>query len=215
MFTSIGYGQGRMPNFGPVHKCTHDKPSICVLYYRSYLLFSLRLYTIPIFCIILAQGLRRVALGVHPLLGNSLIRCMSDICQNLQTARFIVQHVLLAHSATAQQITAQQNMPRTENSQFGYPQEGNIQLIIYTPPESSALYLEVPIAHIIPLCVRPRKFLRYIGWCIMGVEGHVSRDSPTPIDNIGDDGDLTGGHVYSYQLPEGQDLCLFHQLLCF
>ena len=104
-------------------------------------------------------------------------------------------------------------MPRIENSQLYYPQEGNIQLIVYTPPGSPALYLEVPIAHITPLCVRPRKFLKYIGWCIMGVEGHVSRDFPSPMDNIGDEGDLTGGHVYSYRLPKGQRLYLFHQPL--
>lgn len=37
----------------------------------------------------------------------------------------------------------------------------------------------------------------------MGVEGYVARDSPWPVDDIGDEGALEAGHVYSFRLPEG------------
>lgn len=103
-------------------------------------------------------------------------------------------------------------MPRIENSQLGQPQEGNIQLIVVRPLDGSpALYLEIPIAHLASLCIRPRKYLRYLGWCIVGVEGRVARDSPQPVNDIKDEGELESGSVYSYQIPEG--LYLFHRPL--
>jgi hypothetical protein len=87
-----------------------------------------------------------------------------------QAARFIVQHICPARSAPARQ-----KMPRIENSQLDQPQEWNIQLIatVLRPPnDSPTLYLEIPLIHLASLCERPRKYLRYPGWCIMGVEGH-------------------------------------------
>jgi hypothetical protein len=103
-------------------------------------------------------------------------------------------------------------MPHIENSQLGQPQEDNIQFIVFTPPDDSpALYLEIPLVHLASLCNRPIKYLRYLGWCIMGVKGHISRVSPQPEDDIGVEGDLQAGHVYSYQIPEG--LSPFHRLL--
>jgi hypothetical protein len=95
-------------------------------------------------------------------------------------------------------------MPRIDNSQLGQPQEGNVQLIVLRPPDGSlALYLEMPILHLKSLCIRPRKYLRYLGWCIMGVDGRVARDSPQPVNDIGDEGELESGSVYSYRIPEG------------
>lgn len=97
-------------------------------------------------------------------------------------------------------------MPRIENSQPGQPQEGNIQLIVIRAiNDSPALYLEIPVNHISLLSVHPRKYLRYLGWCIMGVAGRVAKDSPQPEDNIGDEGDLEAGDVYSYHTAEGID----------
>jgi hypothetical protein len=106
-------------------------------------------------------------------------------------------------------------MPRIENSELGEPQEGNIQLIVVGPlDDRPASYLEIPIAHLASLCIRPRKYLRYLGWCILGVEGHVARDSPHPvINNIGDEGELEPGSVYSYHIPGG--IYIFHRPLLF
>ena len=95
-------------------------------------------------------------------------------------------------------------MPRIENSQLGHPQEGNTQLIVVKSlNDSPALYLEIPLNHLDSLSERPRKYLRYLGWCIMGVEGHVAMDSPRPANDIGDEGLLEAGAVYSYRIPEG------------
>ena len=95
-----------------------------------------------------------------------------------------VQYIRLAHSA--------RHMPRIDNSQLSQP-----QLIVFRPADDSpcvfrdtvretpALYLEIPIVHLVSLCERPRKYHRYIGWCIMDVG--------------------------TYQIPEG--LYLFYQPL--
>jgi len=110
---------------------------------------------------------------------------------NLQAARFIVQRICPARSARAR------HMPRIENSELDQPQEGNIQLIatVLRPlNDSPTLYLEIPLVHLASLCERPRKYLRYPGWCIMGVEEHwlchIARDSPQPENDIGDEGVL-------------------------
>jgi hypothetical protein len=103
-------------------------------------------------------------------------------------------------------------MPRIENSELDHPQEGNIQFIVLRPPNGSpALYLEIPIAHLDLLCERPRKYLKYLGWCIMGVEGRVARVSPQPTEDIGNEGVLEAGSVYAFRIPEGP--YLFHQPL--
>jgi len=47
--------------------------------------------------------------------------------------------------------------------------------------------------------VRPRKFLRYLDWCILGVEGNIAMDSPQSVDNIGDTGELIDQCVYHYR----------------
>ena len=41
----------------------------------------------------------------------------------------------------------------------------------------------------------------------MGVEGHVSKDFPQQEDDIGDEGGLQAGNIYSYQIAEGLHLC--------
>ena len=86
-------------------------------------------------------------------------------------------------------------MPRIENSELGQPQEGNIQLVVVRPlNDSPALYLEIPLGHIASLSERPRKYLKYLGWCIMGVEGRIAMDSPHQVDDIGDEGAARRGY---------------------
>jgi len=107
-------------------------------------------------------------------------------------------------------------MPRIKDSQLGQPQDGNIQLILYRSTNDSelSLYLEVSTSHLGSLCLHPRKYLRFLGWCIMGIEGHVALDSPHSVDDIGDVGELENHGVYSYRMAEG--LRPFHQpLQCF
>ncbi len=101
-------------------------------------------------------------------------------------------------------------MPRIENPQLR-PQQGNIQLIIHEPTDDSlTLYLEVPISHLGPLCQHPRKYLRYLGWCILGIEGHVAMDSPESVNNIGDIGDLENQGVLIMPVFNSQKVCIFY-----
>ena len=47
----------------------------------------------------------------------------------------------------------------------------------------------------------------------MGVDGRVARDSPQPVDNIGDGGELEGGSVYSFQITKGVFFFISPQLI--
>ena len=95
------------------------------------------------------------------------------------------------------------------------PEPTKIRLILYNPPENllPPFFLDIPIGVINTLCIRPRKYLRYLGWCILGVDGHVGMDSPSSEDNIGDEGTLVDRGVYHYRVQEGisfpKCLCCF------
>ncbi|KAF7968384.1 hypothetical protein HWV62_30653 [Athelia sp. TMB] len=65
---------------------------------------------------------------------------------------------------------------------FTFP-DGHIRLSLYqksvddtTDPSDTLrnVYLEIPIETIKSLCFYPLKYLQYLGWCILGVDGHVS-----------------------------------------
>ena len=53
------------------------------------------------------------------------------------------------------------------------------------------------------LCLQPRKYLRYLGWCILGVIGDVSDEQGNVIAL---DGELIDQGVYHYIVPEGQNI---------
>jgi hypothetical protein len=73
------------------------------------------------------------------------------------------------------------------------PEQGNIRLIIFRE-----FHLEIPGSIPPLLCNRPRKYLRYLGWCILGVEGRVAMNHPRPEVNIGDEGPLEDQGIYRY-----------------
>jgi hypothetical protein len=93
--------------------------------------------------------------------------------------------------------------------------------IIYRPANNSdSLFLEIPTPVPESLCVHPRKYLRYLGWCIQGVEGCVVMDSPRSEDDIGDKGPLEDQGIYRYRFttfedPEGLSFFLRHSSLTF
>jgi hypothetical protein len=67
------------------------------------------------------------------------------------------------------------------------PQQGKLWLILYEPSDGPGnFYIDIPIYVIEPLCLRPRKYLRYLGWCVLGIEGHVILGN----QDIGDEGEL-------------------------
>jgi hypothetical protein len=53
--------------------------------------------------------------------------------------------------------------------------EGHIRLILLTINNSS-FYLQIPLDIIGSLCSKPRKYLIFLGWCILGVEGQLARE---------------------------------------
>ncbi|KAF8495603.1 hypothetical protein BU17DRAFT_78499 [Hysterangium stoloniferum] len=62
--------------------------------------------------------------------------------------------------------------------------------------EESPFYLEIPLDTIKSLCLKPLKYLHYLGWSILGVEGTLALESGG--DEIGTDGDLDNGGIYYY-----------------
>lgn len=89
--------------------------------------------------------------------------------------------------------------PQSPQPQVQAPKQGKIRLILYSPANSAdSLYLDIPTSIPTSLCQHPRKYLRYLGWCILGVEGLVSMDSPDSEDNIGNEGTLEDRGVYRY-----------------
>jgi hypothetical protein len=89
--------------------------------------------------------------------------------------------------------------------------EGHVGLVLLIQPR---LYLEIPIPQIQLLCLRPLKYLIFLGWCILGQEGCLAADGPdcTPLEDLS--GELVDGGLYYYVLTsipdEGEGmLCLF------
>jgi hypothetical protein len=62
------------------------------------------------------------------------------------------------------------------------------------PPPSANLYLEIPLGIIYSLCLKPRKYLRFVGWCILGVDGRLKDDDLREITSL--DGPLEDGGIY-------------------
>lgn len=77
------------------------------------------------------------------------------------------------------------------------PQAGHVHLILFEQDHGS-FYLEIPIAVIKILCLKPCKYLRYLGWCILGGEGAL-QDSKEHLVNL--EGSLVDQEVYYYRLP--------------
>jgi hypothetical protein len=73
--------------------------------------------------------------------------------------------------------------------------DGHIALILMHDDQSS-FYLEVPLSTINSLCVKPLKYLLYLGWCVLGVEGGLALQfSGSGID---ENGGLDNGGIYYY-----------------
>ena len=78
--------------------------------------------------------------------------------------------------------------------------DGYVSLILLQE-EDSSFYLQVPLNIIHSLCLKPRKYLRYLGWCILGVEGVLAlRHGGSGIDTTGD---LENQGIYYYVVDAG------------
>jgi hypothetical protein len=70
---------------------------------------------------------------------------------------------------------------------------GHIRLILVHPQ----FYLDIPLKVINLLCLKPRKYLVFLGWCILGVDGNLT-ESHSSSEDIGLDEDLNEGETYYY-----------------
>ena len=74
--------------------------------------------------------------------------------------------------------------------------QGSVGLVLLREGESS-FYLKVPIDIINSLCSRPLKYLLFLGWCILGIDGVLALSSgDVGIDNM--EGGLNDGGTYHY-----------------
>lgn len=86
-------------------------------------------------------------------------------------------------------ITAQTTVP-----------EGHVQLVLFEQKPNS-FYLEVPLHTIRNVCHHPPRYLCYLGWCVLGVEGSL-QDWEQHQVNL--DVELVDQGVYYYRLPVAQ-----------
>ncbi|KAJ6508757.1 hypothetical protein C8R45DRAFT_1208371 [Mycena sanguinolenta] len=77
-------------------------------------------------------------------------------------------------------------------------------------PELDQLYLEIPCSAIPALCLRPVKFLRYLGYCILGMDGVIKQTLDD--EGISDDDLLDAGeyHFVRSGANDGDDDILAH-----
>ncbi len=71
------------------------------------------------------------------------------------------------------------------------PQPGFVHLVL-----RDIFYLEIPIQIVSSLCLKPLKYLRYVGWSVMGVMGELKDHQGNPVDL---DGTLPDQSVYEYK----------------
>lgn len=76
------------------------------------------------------------------------------------------------------------------------PPAGFVQLVLLEQEEP--FYLEIPAAIVNTVCLTPLKYLRYIGWCVLGVVGDLVDQASNAVVL---DGGLADQGVYKYSIP--------------
>jgi hypothetical protein len=74
------------------------------------------------------------------------------------------------------------------------PPSGFVHLVLKEP-----FYLEIPVRIVKEVSLKPLKYLRYIGWCVLGVLGSLVDESGNLVEL---NGGLTDGDVYHYNVPD-------------
>jgi len=84
--------------------------------------------------------------------------------------------------------------------------EGHVRLVLFSN-DDSRFYLQIPIEIIDSLCLKPRKYLVFLGWCILGVEGRLALADGG--DGITTNGSLEDQSVYYYVANVGGKFFFF------
>lgn len=75
---------------------------------------------------------------------------------------------------------------------------GHVRLVLVREPR---FYLEIPLDIICSLCLKPRKYLVFLGWCILGVEGSLVEGHDSEQMEL--EGDLDDKGLYHYVKHDG------------
>ena len=85
--------------------------------------------------------------------------------------------------------------PSDSNSEYIVPSD-HVALVLLED-KGSSFYLQVPLTIIRASCLKPLKYLLYLGWCILSAEGALSPERDNR-DGIDTDEDAVGGEIYYY-----------------
>jgi hypothetical protein len=76
---------------------------------------------------------------------------------------------------------------------------------------NSYFFLEIPRDRIVALCLKPLRYLLFLGWCILGTEGVLHHNGA----EIGTNGNLDVGGIYHYTASDVLGGFLLYTLLPF
>ena len=101
--------------------------------------------------------------------------------------------------------------PSDSNSEYIVPND-HVALVLFED-KGSSFYLRLPLTTIRVLCLKPLKYLLYLGWCILSDEGALSLEREDH-DGIDTDEDAVGGEIYYYvpAAPLGTFLLLSREM---
>ena len=101
------------------------------------------------------------------------------------------------------------NMSSSSHSNSEYKIPNDHVALVLLEDRGSSFYLQVPLTTIRASCLKPLKYLLYLGWCILSAEGVLSLERDDR-DGIDTDEDAVGGEIYYYVLaaPLGTFLLL-------
>jgi hypothetical protein len=91
------------------------------------------------------------------------------------------------------------SQPPSSQPPSSQPPPGFVHLILFSQEDEDPFYLEIPTTIVATLCLRPRKYLRYLGWCILGVIGDLKDEQG---NRIALNGELVDQGVYRYIVPD-------------
>ncbi|KAI9572192.1 hypothetical protein HD554DRAFT_2311642 [Boletus coccyginus] len=84
------------------------------------------------------------------------------------------------------------------------PPENHVHLVLLQR-QSDPFYLEIPLSVITDVCCHPPKYLCYLGWCVLGVEGSLQDEAG---NHVNLNGDLVDQSIYYYRLPVAEQYVL-------